>query len=105
MALSVNDMGKIVFYLKTAPFTVPEGTKAPDGLSIMHDPGAKSDSAGAVKKFFNLNSPKGTKAGCLLSISMVSGGETLRHTVPLTGDEVLVLSTLLQSAIPSALNW
>jgi len=94
IALSVNDLGKVLFALKTG-----EETK------IMHDPGAKSDRAGQVQKFLNVSSPNGTAQGCMVRASMTSNGQTKSHQVPLTGDELLVLGCLVQSAISRALGW
>lgn len=94
IALSVNDLGKVLFALKTG-----EETK------IMHDPNAKSDRAGQVQKFLNISSPNGTSQGCMIRASMTSNGQTKSHQVPLTGDELLVLGVLVQAAISRALGW
>lgn len=101
LALSITDIGKILYFLVTGK----DPGKGGDRLSIMHDPGAKSQSAGAVKKFLSMFSPNGTSAGCLITAKQVTGSEERKHTVPLTGDEVIVLRSLLQAAIPSTLNW
>jgi hypothetical protein len=94
MALSVTDMGKLMLTLATG-----------DECKIMHDPGAKSESAGAIKKWLMVSSPKGTKNGVMISISQKAAGDERRHTIPLSGDEVMVLKTLLQAAVSRALNW
>jgi hypothetical protein len=94
LALSVSDIGKMLLSLTTGK-----------ECKIMHDPHAKSDKAGDVKKFLTLISPKGTVEGAILSASQTSEGETRKHTVPLTGDEVINLRCLLQSAVSRALGW
>lgn len=94
IALSVTDMGKILHALVTG-----------EKCTIMHDPGAKSETQGAVKKFLNIESPNGTIAGVMLSVTQTTGGDKRGATVPLTGDEVLVLKQLLQSAVSRALAW
>lgn len=94
MALSVTDMGKLSLALLTG-----------DGCSIMHDPGAKTESQGAVTKALKVISPKGTKEGAFATLSKTAGGQTVKHSVPLTGDEVVVLGQLLRSAITKSLNW
>jgi hypothetical protein len=94
MALSTNDMGKLLLTLATG-----------NECNIMHDPGAKSDNAGAVKKYLNVTSPKGTAEGVLLCCSQSAGGQTKKHMVPLAGDEVMVLRQLLQSAVSKSLGW
>jgi hypothetical protein len=94
IALSIDDMGKLLETLVTG-----------NECKLVHDPGAKSESAGVVKKFLTLSSPKGIKEGCIISCSMQSGGETKNHMVPISPSEVLVLRSLLQSAIAKSLNW
>jgi hypothetical protein len=42
-------------------------------VKIMHDPGAKTDTQGAVQKHLNIVSPNGPSEGCLVSVSQVSG--------------------------------
>jgi hypothetical protein len=94
MALSVNDMGKILLTLATG-----------QECKIMHDPNAKGENQGAIKKWLTVTSPKGTIQGVMFSVSMNAAGDERRHTVPLTGDEVMVLRTLLQQAINRSVNW
>lgn len=94
VALSVNDLGKVLLGLKTG-----------EDVKIMHDPGAKSERAGAVQKYVSITSPKGTLEGCIVSVSETSGENKKSHTVPLSGDELLVLATLVQSAISRSLGW
>ncbi len=94
-ALSVTDMGKIVHFLVTGK-----------EVSLMHDPGMKTDSQGAIKKFLNLTSPKGLlDGGAVLQLSQTRGEEKLSHIVPLSPDECIVVKELLQRAIPAALKW
>jgi len=94
IALSINDMGKILFTLVTGK-----------ECKLIHDPGAKTETAGAVKKFLNISSPKGTTEGVIINASVQAGGEKRSHSVPLSGEEVLVLRTLLQQAISRSLGW
>lgn len=94
-ALSVTDMGKIVHFLTTGK-----------DLSIMHDPGAKTDKQGSVKKFLNLSSPKGLlEGGAMLQLSQTAEDTKTSHTVPMSPDECIVLKQLLARAISAALNW
>lgn len=94
IALSVDDMGKILETLVTG-----------SECKILHDPGAKSETAGLVKKYLTVSSPKGVKEGCIFHLAMNAGNESKNHTVPVSGAEVLVLRSLLQSAIAKSLNW
>jgi len=98
MALSLHDMGKILMIL--------EGGQAGSEVKIMHDPGAKSATAGKIQKHLNISSPKGVKTGAMVSVMQKSAdGDTVSHTVPLSGDEVRVLATCIRKVIPSSLGW
>lgn len=95
MAMSVNDMGKIVHALTTT-----------GNVDIMHDPGAKTDKAGLTSKHLKLYSKEGVmKAGCLLTLIQTTGGNTIKHTVPVAPDECIIIRQLFASAIPSSLQW
>lgn len=94
IALSIDDMGKVLETLLTG-----------SECKLIHDPGAKSESAGVIKKFLTVTSPKGVKEGCIISCTQQSGGDTRTHTVPITAAEVLVLRSLLSAAISKSLNW
>lgn len=94
MALSITDMGQILHTLCTG-----------QECNIMHDPGAKTDAQGAVKKFLNISSPKGTAEGVFFRAKQQAGGEQRSHAVPMNGAEVLVLRSLLQKAISKSLCW
>ncbi len=95
MALSVNDLGKIL--------TVLEGQVTE--VKIMHDPGAKSSTAGQVQKYLAINSPRGLKDGCLFNVAEKTKDGIKKHQVPLTGDEVILLRNAIQGFIPVALGW
>lgn len=96
MALSIADMGKLLLVLEGL---LQEAT-------IMHDPGAKSSSAGKVQKHLNISSPKGIKVGVTISIMVKNAeGETLKHSVPLSGDEAKILAICIRTIIPAALAW
>ena len=71
----------------------------------MHDPGAKSETQGKIKKNLNVASPKGTSNGCMVRASYTAAGETKSHQVPLSGDELIVMKELLASAVPQMLKW
>lgn len=91
LALSVSDMGKLLAGLNKLGET-----------KIMHDPGAKTDAAGAIKKYLTVTlSDKGALFYCKQS----GNGEEKAHTVPLSPDEVVTLRALLQHAIVASLNW
>jgi hypothetical protein len=94
-ALSVSDMAKLISFFTTEK-----------DCSIMHDPGAKTDKQGTVKKFLNLKSPGGvSEAGCMVQLTESEGTDKTTHTVPLTPDECVAVRCLLQGGISRALGW
>lgn len=91
LALSVADIGKLL-----------AGLNKPGETKLMHDPGAKTQTAGETKKFLTVTlSDKGALFYCKQS----ANGEEKSHTVPLSPDEVVTLRVLLQHAIVTSLNW
>jgi len=97
-ALSITDIGKWIEVL--------EGTK-PEA-KLMHDPGAKSERQGKVKKYLEVSSPGGVKdKGCVVTASEVMAGSNTptRHTVPLSSDECVTLSCAMKAFIAKALGW
>jgi hypothetical protein len=95
-SMSTHDMAQVLFALETG-----EETK------LMHDPGAKSATSGQITKNFNISSPKGIKAGVMMSVSMkkADSEEAIRHTVPLSGPEARELSVFLRAALVTSLAW
>jgi hypothetical protein len=93
-ALSVQDLSQFLLSLRTG-----------DEMQLMHDPGAKSDSQGEIKKYLSFTSPKGLKTGGMLSLSQTVGEDTRRHTVPLSGVDVITIGELLRVALVKCLNW
>jgi hypothetical protein len=91
MAMSVNDMGKLLV-----------GLKVPGKTEIMHDPNAKKEGQGTVKKFLNVQL---SEKGALFSITKVAAGDKVSHSVPLSPDEVVILRRLLEKGITTALAW
>ena len=96
-ALSTVDIGKILYGMRTAT----EGTE----VKLMHDPGAKTESMGKVKKYVNFSSPQGPTKGFMISVSEQSGDQVRKHLVPINPEEATILMTLLQAAIPRILSW
>lgn len=93
MALSVDDMGKMLYSINSM-----------NNLELTHDPGAKTDQQGNVKKFLNLDFVDKDKGG-MLKMAKIAGGERVSHTVPLNKPELIILRGLLSSAISRALGW
>src|SRR3990167_2398062 len=92
MALSINDLGKILLSLRTG-----------QEIKLLHDPGVKTEQAGKVRKTLMISSPKGIEAGCIVTATEVNetnGDNPKKHTIPLSYDEVITLAILFQAAIP-----
>lgn len=94
MALSVTDLSKLLLTLRT-------GVEC----KLFHDPGAGSEKMGAIKKTFNVQSPKGIENGCMIYATMTNGTDNRKHTVPLSSDECCALGLLVAAAVPRCLNW
>jgi hypothetical protein len=94
LALSSTDIGKVLHCLYTG-----------QECKIMHDPNAKSQSQGLIRKNLLISSPKGTANGCMIRATQTSGGHQRNHSVPLSGDELIVLKELLQASIPIVFGW
>lgn len=93
MALSVDDMGKVLNAIGSA-----------QELELMHDPGAKTESQSQVKKYLKLSFPDVTK-GAVLTVTKIAGGERVNHMVPISRSELIVIRSLLTSAVSHALGW
>lgn len=94
-ACSVTDMGKVVSALRM-------GT----ALDLMHDPGASTDTKGAIIKHVNLFTKEGyLKAGAMVTVTEQNGQEKKEHKIPLTADECHVILELFGTAISRALGW
>ena len=96
-AMSVIDVGKTLAFLTSAG----EG----DQFSLLHDPGANTPAKGKTTKNLSISTPQGLRAGCMFSISQTTGEDRRSFTVPIAGDEVIILGTLLRAAIPRMLAW
>ena len=93
-ALSVIDQGKIL-----------TGLLGKQDVSLVHDPGANSPNKGQVVKTLSFSAPGGWEKGCMLNLSQKKGEDSLKHTVPLSPDEVTVLKSLFGRAIYRSLGW
>jgi hypothetical protein len=95
-ALDANDLSAIIN-------TFARGDK----LRLLHDPNIKSQRQGQLIKILEFD--VGKDGGYLLKVSQSSRGEgddkSLRHMVPLSGDEVRILRILFGAVIPKLLAW
>lgn len=110
MALSPNDIGKVLYFLQTGQSSNKKERNKQDGtpskgMSLMHDPNARTDRQGEIRKYLKFYAPNGPADGLILTVEQVTGDDKRSHQIPVSGDEVMVLRSLLSAAIPSALNW
>jgi hypothetical protein len=98
-ALSITDIAQWIEML--------EGKKQPDGIKLMHDPGAKSERQGKIKKYLEVKSPQGLEQGVIVTASevMAGGGTPVRHTVPLSSHECTALVNAMKGFVAKALGW
>ncbi len=94
IALSVTDLGKILFALRT-------GSEA----KIFHDPKMGSEQQGQVSKSLNFSSPGGLEKGFMINGTFKNGDSKIQYSIPLSPDEVTVLGTLVAASIPACLGW
>lgn len=97
VALSVTDIAQWIEVLSGAK---PE-------IKLMHDPGAKSERQGKVKKYLEVKSPQGIDQGVIVvaSETMAGSGTPIRHTVPLSSYECVALKCAMEGFIAKALGW
>lgn len=98
-ALSVLDMAKVRWALNN----LGEG----EDLTLMHDPGAKSATAGKVIKTMKLSAPKGHEVGIMVNFMVKDAGSTDLYTVTIPMDkfDCLTLDTFLAEAMVKSLAW
>jgi hypothetical protein len=96
IALSATDIGKILHYMSYG-----NG----DGMSLMHDPGAGTETKGKTQKFLNIDSPQGFSHGMFITVGQVKDEVKKQHKVPLNGEEALILRSLLNFTLPRLFNW
>ena len=103
MALSITDMSKILCVLEGDNLQEDGTTKS---AKIMHDPGAGTSTATKIQKWLEVSSPKGHKVGVIFNVAQKSAdGTTVKHMVPLTGDEAKSLACAIRGVIPICLAW
>jgi len=97
LALGVTDIGKILHFMVSA---------APGGnLSLVHDPNMKGNQQGKVVKTMQFYTKDGVLGGMMVTVSSKQENKTVSHKIPMSGDEVIILKNLLESAIVPLLQW
>jgi hypothetical protein len=97
-ALKVTDIGKILSFLKT---------KTESSLKLLHDTGlSKGRSQGELVTVLNISSPNETMKSYWINMSQKEQGSSKNEVkIPISIDEMLIIFTLLEKAIPRILAW
>jgi hypothetical protein len=91
-AMSIKDIGQFLVGTKTG------------NVDLFHDPGAGSDKKGQVTKKLTLKA--GETAGTFfIFMSEKSAAREKKVSLPVSADEMRILVTLFEAAIPKMLNW
>jgi len=102
LALNMTDLGKLLFFLRVGKTS---GKNPSDTLSLVHDRYAGTDRAGEVMKTVRVWSPNGTTQGAMVTIQEKNGDTSREHKIPLSGDDIAILGTLVQAAIVKIVGW
>jgi hypothetical protein len=96
-ALSIGDLGKILHYFVSA------GEK--ESLNLVHDPNKGKEGEGSTIKSMSFYTQNGCLQGAMITCTTKTGDNVATHKIPLSGDEVIVLKSLFDAAIPRLLGW
>ena len=96
-ALGLTDLGKIIRFFVAG--------KAKESLKLYHDPDKGKQNEGTRGKTMSFYTQDGCLNGCMITCSTGSGEEQTQHKIPVSGDEVIVLKNLFETAIPAILGW
>jgi hypothetical protein len=102
MALSVNDISKIILYLRSPNNQM--FAKTDQKLKLMHDKGAGTASRGQEVKTLQIEKPEGM-INFMCNMFENSNGKKINTSVTISPDEALIIGTLLQAAIPVIMCW
>lgn len=97
-ALKVTDIGKILSFLKT---------KNESNLILLHDTGlSKGQPQGELVTILNISRPNETMKSFWVNMSQKEQGSVKNEVkIPISIDEMFVIYTLLEAAIPRILAW
>ena len=97
MALNVTDVGKLIQFFVSA--------EAGSSVNLVHDPKMGTDEAGKTYKGLSIFTKEGPLNGGLITVKVKSGDTQVQHKIPISGDEVVVLKTLLETAVVRMVGW
>jgi hypothetical protein len=96
-ALGLTDIGKLLHFFVSA------GEK--ESLNLVHDPDKGKEKEGTRIKSMSIYTNGGCLNGAMITCSIKQGGDVVSHKIPISGDEVMVLKCLLETAVPAILGW
>lgn len=102
-ALGENDLREIVFWYRSN-----QGEDSVPEKSLVHDPGAGSETKGQITKTMKFSSPKGFKQGGMINMTMTTKGdskEPQKISIGLSGAELYGLILHLEYLFVRAAGW
>jgi hypothetical protein len=96
-ALGLTDLGKILHFFISAG--------AGDSASLYHDPDKGKENEGTKVKTMSFYTKEGCLNGCMITCSTKQDSNIVSHKIPVSGDEVIILRSLFDAAIPAMLGW
>ena len=103
MALGIADIAKIIYFFKSPSKFLNSETNSCD-LAIYHDPGAGSNTKGNKVKYLNFTK-KADMNNFMMSVTTKTSEKTISASVPISPEEAIAISILLEAAIPAILCW
>jgi multidrug efflux pump subunit AcrB len=104
MALGVNDLAKIIYFFKNPGKFVDANDPDVAKLSIYHDPGAGTANVKKKVKYLNISKKKEMN-NFMLSTTTKIGDQNINASIPVSQEEALCITILLEAAIPAILCW
>ena len=101
IALSIPDIAKIILFLRNPTH---ESFSKTGSLKIMHDKGAGTYNKGQQVKTLEVSKPENMR-NFMFGLYQKENETVTKVQVPVSTDEAIVISTLLQAAIPRILSW
>jgi hypothetical protein len=105
MALSAQDISKVILFLRNPNSSVAKKNEAGDlQLQIYHDKGAGTERKGQETTQLTINKSQ-DRDSFFVNLRQNKQSDSNTVSVPLSQDEAVAVGTLLSAAIPAVLAW